>query len=204
MHPLQTACLPQMNKTGRSAIAAPESVLGGLHAWAYCQHMCDSEVKRFIFSIHQVPKSINYFTCTRGKNKVRDLFQHWETLAIPDTLRENMAAPCGASLSLRKAAVDPYSAFALWVTSVPNAHMRCHSIKVTWWSWVPTMQCAGTWSNMYGFLRKETQLQDQHGLLLKQRLISWNCWRFKSHPQASHSWSWKLVSSSPTVVPSDI
>lgn len=49
----------------------------------------------------------------------------------------------------------PYSIFALWVTSVPNAQIRCHSIKVNGKVGLPTMQCAEICSIMYEFLRKK-------------------------------------------------
>lgn len=126
---------------------------GVSHAWACHQHMCDSAVKRSIFS--KFLKAFNYFTCTQGKNKVRDLFQHWETLAIPDTWRETTAAPYGASLSLRKADVDPTRFLSYESPQYQMLTWDVTPLRLNGKVGVPTMQCAEIWSNMYGFLRKK-------------------------------------------------
>lgn len=126
-----------------------------LHAWACCHNKCNSEVKRFIFSIHQVPKTYSYFIMHLSEEEAI-CSDTWTVRkpGHPGHLGREVAVPtAGLPMDGRGQRGSPSGHLESHLST--STHMGVTPPKVNWQSWVPAVQRAEMWSQMYGFLRKK-------------------------------------------------
>lgn len=121
------------------------------HASACCQNKCDSDVKRFTFSKHQVPKTFNDFIMHSSKKVVICSKTVRKTDHLGHSYWEVPSKGC-ARLMLARVT------FCLYKPSlVPNVHEMPFHPRLNGSAGMLTMQCAEIQLNLHGFLGRSSR-----------------------------------------------